>query len=243
MFRYLSVLIILFICKTCFSQDSTKLSYRVYNQNVFLYEDSIIIKKYIDGGNPKPFFEHYSYINSLNSIHLKGDDSIAMYIYYPLYCSRYYSFQNSNFNQTSPDYYFSEGGNVIRDKFFNSFSENDTIAYSLYPVGPTPIEFGLYGFKIIFDTNENYFNEINNTNFNFYPNPSTGLLNIDFDKKYIYKNIYIKFHDINNRLVFEYKDLINEKNQIDLSWYDNGIYYLDIEIEGYIYKQIIVLQK
>jgi hypothetical protein len=243
MFRYLFVLLILFICKTSFSQDSTKLSYRIYNQNLFLFEDSIMVKKYIDGGNPKPFFEHYSFINSLNSIHLKGGDSITMYIFYPLYCSRYYSFQNSNFTQTSPDYYFSEGGNVIRDKFLISFSENDTIAYSLYPAGPIPIEFGLYAFKIIFDSKENYFNEINNTSFNLYPNPSTGLLNIDFDKKYSNKNITLKVYDINNRLVYKNKDLFIKKKQIDLSWLENGIYFFKLELDDVIYQQKIIIQK
>lgn len=71
-------------------------------------------------------------------------------------------------------------------------------------------------------------------NFKVYPNPSTDIINIESDL--IFENQKVSILDLNGRVVKS----VNNKNSINISNLESGIYLLEIKTEKGIYKQKIV---
>ncbi|MBN2681225.1 MAG: C10 family peptidase [Bacteroidales bacterium] len=81
-------------------------------------------------------------------------------------------------------------------------------------------------------------------NANVYPNPTSGLINIEFEsgKK---GSIMLKIYDVQGKCIFSFSKLINNSlvKGIDLSNYPNGLYLLSIQFEGSIINKQILKTK
>ena len=83
------------------------------------------------------------------------------------------------------------------------------------------------------------------TNFNLYPNPSSNQISIDFnlDKK---ENVTLKVVDISGRTVF-LKTIENQLGKviydIDLSFLENGTYYVSVITEKSLETKQLILQQ
>ncbi|MES2573368.1 MAG: T9SS type A sorting domain-containing protein [Bacteroidota bacterium] len=81
--------------------------------------------------------------------------------------------------------------------------------------------------------------EFNNKTLTIYPNPSTGIFNINSNQNI--ENTSIKVFDLNGRIVHQSKK--NTENKVlDLTNFQNGIYILNIENGAYNYSQKIIKQ-
>ncbi len=68
-----------------------------------------------------------------------------------------------------------------------------------------------------------------------YPNPSKGIYTISY---YSNKPVYMEVFDVNGKVIKA--KALNTKSQIDLSNFDNGVYYVRMEIESkVVYKKLI----
>ncbi|HKM93051.1 MAG TPA: T9SS type A sorting domain-containing protein, partial [Prolixibacteraceae bacterium] len=70
-------------------------------------------------------------------------------------------------------------------------------------------------------------NEINEQTISIYPNPTTGILNIDFSGEQVQR---LTISDVVGKKVFE-KNKVNKTEAIDLSGFKNGIYMLIVQTE------------
>ena len=80
-------------------------------------------------------------------------------------------------------------------------------------------------------------NENSISNVSVYPNPSNGLVNINFDGK---ENMNIRVRDISGKVV--HTDLINSNSSIDFSEFGKGIYLLDITNNHGTFTQKVTIQ-
>lgn len=80
---------------------------------------------------------------------------------------------------------------------------------------------------------------INHSFLKVYPNPSTGLFNINSNQNI--ENASIKVFDLNGRIIHHSKEN-SENNVLNLTNVQNGIYILNIEKKGYNYSQKIIKQ-
>ena len=62
-------------------------------------------------------------------------------------------------------------------------------------------------------------------NFTIYPNPVAGIINIDVPNEYQDVDLYISIYDLTGRQLYYAKNI---NNQIDLSFLDDGLYFLKI---------------
>jgi hypothetical protein len=77
-----------------------------------------------------------------------------------------------------------------------------------------------------------------------YPNPTNGLLNLEFENS-SFSEIGIEVFSSSGQLIFSGHDQKNRtifKKQIDLSGYPGGIYIINIKADGYSYNKRILLQ-
>lgn len=80
--------------------------------------------------------------------------------------------------------------------------------------------------------------ELSDDAFAIYPNPSRGLVNIDFNDR---ASGMINIHDINGKLVLN-RTFSNNQNQIDLSEQPKGVYFISIENEGQVTTRKLILK-
>jgi len=129
-------------------------------------------------------------------------------------------------NPTSWNWTF-DGGNPS-----NSSDQNPTVTYNnggIYQVSLTASNTG--GSNTISKTSYITINDNTGINdeleeiVNYYPNPVSGIINIECDKEFIVR--------IYNMLGKKLVDVQNQ-NQLDLSSYNSGIYVIQIEIDGSI---------
>lgn len=83
-------------------------------------------------------------------------------------------------------------------------------------------------------------NKHNESDIVIFPNPSTGIFNIQ-TTKYI-ENVSLKVFDLNGRMIHQTKPENLENKILDLTNLQNGTYILDIENEDYNYSQKIIKQ-
>jgi len=81
-------------------------------------------------------------------------------------------------------------------------------------------------------------NEIAKSNIIIFPNPSTGIFNINSNQNL--ENASIKVFDLNGRMVHQSKGDNLESKSLDLKNLQSGIYILKIENEEYKYSQKII---
>lgn len=242
--KQLLLIILVFLCSKLCAQSTSKIYYEVYRNNSILKFDSIEVKA---PTNQSTAFDIQ--MNNYDIIHLKGGDSLWMYLFYPTQFYKYSSFHNSNFeapwiNIPDPPYnveqYYTTGGYVIRDKFDDSLSMQDTLLYFLSSsAGTSSNRF----FIVQFDDLDNSIGEINKFDFKIYPNPSIGEFNIKLSGFATNEELEYKLYDINGRLVFEYKEFGNVDKKVSLADMRQGIYYLEITIQEKMYRQKLVFQQ
>jgi len=78
----------------------------------------------------------------------------------------------------------------------------------------------------------------NNKLFNVYPNPSSGILNIELND-YIVENIWI--YNSLGKIIYQVNSIRKEQLIIDLSMFDNGIYFLKFETPEKSFTKRIIL--
>ncbi len=79
-------------------------------------------------------------------------------------------------------------------------------------------------------------NRCQNVDFSVYPNPTSGIINIDFAENSIQK---ITISDITGKQLFENTQII-QKETIDLSWFESGIYIICIHSDKEIFTSKII---
>jgi len=84
----------------------------------------------------------------------------------------------------------------------------------------------------------NEISKLQNNSFKIYPNPTTDILYVNFTKQN-FKQIYIS--DITGKILFELLEIQN-KTSIDLSNFDNGIYFINIKTDNLILTRKIIKQ-
>jgi hypothetical protein len=240
MFKSLTVFLLI-LCGRCFGQEAFKLYFEVYNENTLMQHDSVQVIK-PNSGILANFTLHYDFIDTLDIVHVKGGDSLWIYTFYPQNIYEYSSFHNSKFDApwlSIPDFpynieqYYTTGGYVIRDKFSDSLNFNDTLLYNLHG----------YYFKVQFDNLENKISELNNFEFNIYPNPSSGEFNLKINDLQGIDEIKYNLFDINGRKILEKKEFGEEKTKINLSHLNQGVYFLEVGILDKKRMQRIVIQQ
>lgn len=79
---------------------------------------------------------------------------------------------------------------------------------------------------------------ISNSEINIYPNPSSGIINIDIQNPD--DNTIIKINDVTGRIIYNGK-LVNSRNSIDLSNNTKGIYFINFIYKGNTINSKIIL--
>lgn len=74
---------------------------------------------------------------------------------------------------------------------------------------------------------------------NIHPNPSTGILNVDFLNQESYE---IFVFDISGHLLFQ-RSMTNTNNQLDISHLENGVYIINVNNGSAQAKQRVVIEK
>jgi hypothetical protein len=82
--------------------------------------------------------------------------------------------------------------------------------------------------------------ELNANGIKAYPNPSNGLINIDFENNVQSGNIEIL--NLNGALILS-KQIHNQKETIDLSQFGDGMYFLYIKTRDKLLKTKIIIEK
>ena len=84
-----------------------------------------------------------------------------------------------------------------------------------------------------------------NENIKIYPNPTKGVVTINFDKNTIYESISIKVFDIIGKLIYENKNLeiINNSLNINLENSNNGVYFITIQNKEIITSKKLIINK
>jgi len=80
--------------------------------------------------------------------------------------------------------------------------------------------------------------ELSESAFSIYPNPSSGLVNINFDNN---ASSRVNIHDINGKLIIG-QNFENNQNQVDLSNQPKGVYLITINQEGRETTQKLILE-
>jgi len=75
-------------------------------------------------------------------------------------------------------------------------------------------------------------------NISFYPNPTTGIVILEFEDEFMGDKLYIS--DLQGR-VLKQMDLYGTENKVDLSDFVNGTYLISIEIGNYMWREKITL--
>lgn len=103
-------------------------------------------------------------------------------------------------------------------------------------------EVNIYGrpnIQITFGSTVGIIENISGTTINIYPNPSGGKFFIEMEK---IRNGVIEIYNVLGEKIYS-SELINQKQEIDLSKEPNGIYFLQLKTENGIAIQRIILQK
>ena len=80
--------------------------------------------------------------------------------------------------------------------------------------------------------------DIQNNNISIFPNPSTGIINIDLiDNQDI---IEIKIIDLSGKIVYQNKNVLNQ-NKINLSEYNKGLYFVNFYKKNTFFTEKIIL--
>jgi hypothetical protein len=82
-------------------------------------------------------------------------------------------------------------------------------------------------------------NNIDVTNVYVYPNPTTGVVKIDFN---IFEETKLTVYNITGQKLFT-KTVNDKTTTIDLSNLSNGVYYLQVKNEGGVNTEKIILNK
>jgi hypothetical protein len=72
-----------------------------------------------------------------------------------------------------------------------------------------------------------------------YPNPADNIVHIDGDSKF--RDVKVTMMDITGKTLMT-KVLHNNKNTIDLSSYEEGIYFISIEKDGNKFTSRLIIQ-
>ena len=98
-----------------------------------------------------------------------------------------------------------------------------------------------YGKEISFITDATSIDDIENSDFvTIYPNPSTGILNIDFKNTHELVNINIS--DISGKIFYSEKINTSEKQSIMLSHLAKGIYFIRIKFFDRIFVSNLIVK-
>lgn len=130
--------------------------------------------------------------------------------------------QGSGINYLVQDILVQPDGNIIVVGNFTSYDDN-TVGRVI---------------RILSDTTPLANEEFKKESFMIYPNPSTGIFNINSNQNI--ESASIKVFDLNGRIVHQSKAENLESKSLDLKSLQNGIYILNIENEGYNYSQKII---
>ena len=86
-------------------------------------------------------------------------------------------------------------------------------------------------------------NNIAETNFTIYPNPSNGIFTINYDATRSYRRLQVKITDITGKIIYKEQFTIhNSQFTINLTNQPAGIYFLNIQTETDIYTKKIIIQ-
>jgi len=93
-----------------------------------------------------------------------------------------------------------------------------------------------------FDVTVNDFvglNDLSDAGISIYPNPTDGVVNIDFSE--IIDMWKVTITDISGKQMLEITELFKQ-NRIDLTQYSKGVYFIKIKTNHKVYVEKIVLQ-
>jgi len=82
----------------------------------------------------------------------------------------------------------------------------------------------------------------NQLNLNMYPNPSNGFVTLEFNQ-YMNGEVKLAVTDISGRQVFQKTYLSQDRIQFDLSNQVSGMYFVNLEYDGHIFKKKLILKK
>ena len=82
-------------------------------------------------------------------------------------------------------------------------------------------------------------NEVQNQSFRMYPNPASGLVNLTLDKEYT--DYTIQIYDNIGKLVLSH-NTSGSQSTIDISKLTVGIYFMEIEIEGKVFTEKLMVK-
>lgn len=80
--------------------------------------------------------------------------------------------------------------------------------------------------------------EISNEVVSIYPNPSDGLVNINFDNS---SSRILKIYDVNGKIILD-RTIENSQNQLDLSGQPKGVYFISITSDGKEVSKKLILK-
>jgi hypothetical protein len=80
--------------------------------------------------------------------------------------------------------------------------------------------------------------ELSDNAFSIYPNPSRGLVNIDFENR---ATTRVKIYDANGKLIIE-RAMANSHNQLDISDQPKGVYFITINQNGNEISKKLILE-
>lgn len=103
-----------------------------------------------------------------------------------------------------------------------------TAGLQFYRLSQTDLD----GKTVTFETISVNVNNPKVPNVSVYPNPSTGVLNINLQDQFEHASISIT--NINGQLVFENNELLNSIQTIDISELPSGIYFLNLMVDGQV---------
>jgi hypothetical protein len=139
-----------------------------------------------------------------------------------------------------------DGINLIDDSRING-SNNNTLNISNLNMG----DLGVYtcqiqGYCNALSTNETLIGvisgieELSNKGIKIYPNPSSGIIHLDFYNNKRINNLNIT--DLNGKKIVD-KPIVNQKETIDLSGFGDGVYLINFTLENELIKTKIIIQK
>lgn len=76
-----------------------------------------------------------------------------------------------------------------------------------------------------------------------YPNPSSGIINLNFANYSSFEKTKITVLDIEGKKLKTIENIANSNSKIDLSSFNNGIYFLKIQADGESTTKKIIISK
>lgn len=216
-------LVVYICCFLSIQAQTFKVGYEVYRPNGDSYIDSVEV--YGDGSTilASPMIYYEANVDTANYIFLQPDDSLMMYLYYPMQATRYYSIELSTlYTSTDQNDIYTQGPEVLREHFSDTLNGTDTLVYHFYG------QLANFFVKIAFTENASVDKNSKDLGMMVYPNPSSGYFTVQFPEGTFGNVLFIL--NSTGKIVFQKAIQNNTTNQlIDVSNLPSGMYFLQYD--------------